>query len=93
MILDDQLVNPIFCGTVFVKQGDRDMTLAEVKRLYKAKEKARWSMRYLLLRNRKLYYVDDHENMLKFYYMDEECFEETVSAPLLFPLCAINKAG
>ncbi|XP_066143777.1 uncharacterized protein [Euwallacea fornicatus] len=72
--LDDDLVNPTYCGTVFVKQGDQELTLNEVRKLPGERLLAKWGEKYMLLRNRKLYFVDTHENMVLCYIMKHDEF-------------------
>ncbi|XP_066258722.1 uncharacterized protein [Euwallacea similis] len=72
--VDDDMVNPTYCGTVFVKQGDQELTLSEVRKLPGERLLAKWSEKYMLLRNRKLYFVDTHENMVLCYIMKHDEF-------------------
>ncbi|KAL1514365.1 hypothetical protein ABEB36_003633 [Hypothenemus hampei] len=68
--------DPIFCGIVWVLDGISVLPCAAI-RSYKRKNpgfKFNWMARNLLLRDQTLFFIDSHERMLEYYFMEKKTF-------------------
>lgn len=75
----DYAYDPVYCGEVLVRKGVDQLTIPLAKELrHKAKD-TKWTTKYLLLRNKNLYFVSDKKTMYNCYMMSHTEFLEEVS--------------
>ncbi|KAH1004535.1 hypothetical protein HUJ05_005334 [Dendroctonus ponderosae] len=78
--------NPIYCSTVYVKETMPDCRIDELRRWSEKIKKSKWPKKYLLLRNKTLYFVKDHSHMMKYYLMENEQFAlVALSSAIILP--------
>lgn len=75
----DYAYYPIYCGEVLVRKGADQLTIPLAKQLQHKAKDTKWVTKYLLLRNRHLYFANDKKLMYKFYLMSDLEFQEQVS--------------
>ncbi|XP_030765450.1 growth factor receptor-bound protein 14-like isoform X2 [Sitophilus oryzae] len=69
----DGEINPVYCSTVYVKQHDDYPTIDDIEKRGK-KDQSEFEKKFLLVRNRNLYFVNSHKNMIRLYYEDDPLF-------------------
>lgn len=75
----DYAYDPVYCGEVLVRKGADGLTIPVAIQAKHQPKDTKWKIKYLLLRNKHLYFASDKKNMYKFYLMADSEFQEEVS--------------